>query len=160
MISLKFLLLFSLSTHEQCAFTTTSDLSGSQSCCLLCGILHFSWSCPSGLSYPLGLMNWASSWDLSSLQSWDGAVVSCTLCCPDLGFLPSVVTVSGSVWEVALLSSCIRKKFSHFLNYLFPLSSVVLRIFLFMLLGFLTCLMIFGCPFIFKTEALGNDYFR
>ena len=111
-------------------------------------------------SYPLGLMNWASSWDLSSLQSWDGAVVSCTLCCPDLGFLPSVVTVSGSVWEVALLSSCIRKKFSHFLNYLFPLSSVVLRIFLFMLLGFLTCLMIFGCPFIFKTEALGNDYFR
>lgn len=76
----------------------------------------------------------------SSLQSWVGALISCTLCFPDLGFVSSLVTVSGSVWEVTLLSSSMRKKFSHFLKYLFSLSSVGPRIFLFILLDFLICL--------------------
>lgn len=57
-----------------------------------------------------------------------------------------------SVWEVTLLNSCMRKKFSHFLIYRFPLSSVDPRIFLFM--DFLTCLMVL------KIERLDCDDFR
>lgn len=53
-----------------------------------------------------------------------------------------------------------RKKFSHFLNYLFPLSSIGSRIFLFMLLGFLICLVVLGCSLICKTEGLDSGYFR
>lgn len=154
LISLVFPLSFFL-TQELCPFTTTS---ASQSCCLLYGIPHFSWSHPSG---------WVTLWAWWARLHHETSLCSSALeplfpaPYPGLGFLSSFVIVSGSEWEVTLLSFVWKKKTSSLIFcYLFPLSLADSRIFLFMLLGFLICLMVLGCLFIFKTEGLDYDYFR
>lgn len=53
-----------------------------------------------------------------------------------------------------------EKKVLSFTVFCFLSVHLDLRIFLFMFPGFLICLMVLGCLFIFKTEGLDYDYFR
>lgn len=155
LISLVFPLPFFL-TQEWCPFTTTS---ASQSCCLLYGIPPFSWSHPSG---------WVTLWAWWARLHHETSLL-CNSALEPLFPAPcavqvlvfSLVTVSGSVWEITLLSFVWKNNNSSMIFCcLFPLSLADSRIFLFMLLGFLICLMVLGCLFIFKTEGLDCDYFR